>query len=191
MNNKININKLKPTQICVGFEQVKEKEKKLSSKNKKQLKTYLKTKIVPVIIGPNNIFYIIDHHHLSRAIHNLNLENVYYKILEDWSELNEKDFWNKMEKSKYIWLFDHTGNNINLDKFLLLLPDHVKDLRNDPYRSLAGIIRKRGYYEKDWSPFSEFQYANYFRENGIILDYNIISIPEEIILKAIKLIINK
>jgi hypothetical protein len=184
---KINVNKLKPTQICIGFEQVKEKEEQILSKNKKQLKKYLKTKVVPIIIGPNNNFYIIDHHHLSRAVHNLHLEEVYYKIVENWSELNENTFWNQMKEYKYVWLFDHNGNNINLDIFLKLLPKHIKDLQNDAFRSLAGIIRKRHGYNKNWTPFSEFQWANFFREENLGLKNDAIIIQNNIINKALEL----
>jgi hypothetical protein len=189
--DEIKINKLYPTQLSVGYEQVNEKLEKLKSKNKHKLDIYLKEHIVPVILGTDDKFYIIDHHHLCFAAIKHNINKVYIKVIEDWSKLSNKDFWKKMYENKYIWLYDEYGNNIELENFCNLLPNKIKDLKNDPYRSLAGIIRKRGYYEKDWTPFSEFQWANYFRENGIILDYNKIVISEEIINQAIELTIKK
>jgi hypothetical protein len=36
-------------------------------------------------------------------------------------------------------------------------------MRDDPYRSLAALVRKSGGYEKSTRPFSEFVWANHFR----------------------------
>ena len=36
-------------------------------------------------------------------------------------------------------------------------------LKDDPYRSLAGEIRRAGGYAKDITPFSEFLWADLFR----------------------------
>jgi hypothetical protein len=36
-------------------------------------------------------------------------------------------------------------------------------MQNDPYRSLAGLVRVAGGYAKDLTPFSEFLWADFFR----------------------------
>ena len=36
-------------------------------------------------------------------------------------------------------------------------------MRDDPYRSLAGEVRKAGGYAKDSAPFTEFLWADFFR----------------------------
>jgi hypothetical protein len=43
------------------------------------------------------------------------------------------------------------------------LPETVRGLADDPYRSVAGEVRERGGYEKDETPFSEFLWAQFFR----------------------------
>ncbi len=183
---KISINELRPTQISVGFEQVIEKEKKISLK-KQNLDKYLKRKLVPAIIGPHKQIYIIDHHHLSRAIYNLNLDYIYYKILEDWSKLSENDFWNKMKEHNYIWLYNYEGKIIDLDTFKLLLPKYIKDLKNDAFRSLAGIIRHKNGFIKTWTPYSEFIWANFFRNSNLNLEINALNISDSIINQAMLL----
>ena len=35
---------------------------------------------------------------------------------------------------------------------------------DDPYRSLAGDVQRKGGFAKDTAPYSEFLWANYFRE---------------------------
>jgi hypothetical protein len=40
----------------------------------------------------------------------------------------------------------------------------VTDLIDDPYRSLAGELRRAGGFAKDTTPFSEFLWANFLRQ---------------------------
>jgi hypothetical protein len=184
---KINIKELIPTQFTVGFEQVKEKEQKMSKMNKNELESYLQKKFVPVIKGPQNYFYIIDHHHLTMAAQNLKLKHLYYKIINDFSMLNENEFWNEMKNNKYIWLYDDDGNNLDLNTYVHLKPKHIENLQNDAFRSLAGIIRKKGAYNKVNVPFSEFVWANYLRSEISDLKNDAIIIENKIIDLAIDL----
>jgi hypothetical protein len=44
------------------------------------------------------------------------------------------------------------------------LPEHVRDLEDDPYRSLAGEVRRAGGYAKMPTPYTEFHWADFFRD---------------------------
>ena len=43
------------------------------------------------------------------------------------------------------------------------LPRHVGKLIDDPYRSLAGELRRSGGYAKSEAPYTEFLWADFFR----------------------------
>lgn len=43
------------------------------------------------------------------------------------------------------------------------IPKRLNALQDDPYRSLAGFVRRGGGYAKDATPFSEFLWADFFR----------------------------
>lgn len=43
------------------------------------------------------------------------------------------------------------------------LPKDVTGLKNDPFRSLAGELRRAGGFAKDTTPFSEFLWADFLR----------------------------
>jgi len=43
------------------------------------------------------------------------------------------------------------------------IPKAIKDLDDDPFRSLAGELRRAGGYAKDTTPFSEFLWADFLR----------------------------
>ena len=103
---------LHPTQLAVGFQQVNLKARKMEKKTNNELKEYVQTHEVPVIVGPHNKYYIIDHHHLCCAAYKILLNEVYIKIVENWSE--DTDFWNKMHEKKYIWLYDSNGLEISI-----------------------------------------------------------------------------
>jgi hypothetical protein len=43
------------------------------------------------------------------------------------------------------------------------IPKSVTELVDDPFRSLAGELRRAGGYAKDTTPFSEFLWADFLR----------------------------
>lgn len=184
---KISIDKLSPSQISVGYQQVTEKTLVLLDNKKKDLKEYLQNHPVPVIKGSLNHFYIIDHHHLCCAANNLNIDEVYYTIVADWSNLTTVQFWNKMNEARYVWLFDDNGTTIGIDEIASKLPKSIKDLKNDAYRSLAGMVRKKHGYLKTKIPFSEFHWANFFRNSNLGMETDTIIINDTVFNAAMSL----
>lgn len=170
------------------------KATKMKHKSESELTDYLKSHEVPIIKGPNDKLYIIDHHHLCCAAYDINLEVVYVKILEDWSDKDSNIFWNDMHKNNYVWLYDENGAEISLEKFIQLLPKNIKHLKNDPFRSIAGVLRNKGVYEKDWTPYAEFKWANHLRSHMILDDHNqnknIQDFDEDVLNEATELIKN-
>src|SRR5262249_62348694 len=63
------ISELYPTQITVGMREVKAKRKRWREEGKKKGERFLGAHMVPVILGPKDRHYVIDHHHLARALH--------------------------------------------------------------------------------------------------------------------------
>ena len=40
----------------------------------------------------------------------------------------------------------------------------MRELKDDPYRSLAGFVRMEGGFQKTTMPYSEFVWADYYRK---------------------------
>ena len=57
---------LRPTQITVGMREVKAKRKRWRDEKGEE---FLGKHMIPVILGPKDRHYVIDHHHLARALH--------------------------------------------------------------------------------------------------------------------------
>ena len=135
---------LHPTQASVGMAEVRIKAEKLNDKiqgrSEKDFLKYLlrHDKAEPVIIGPGGIFYITDHHHLARALYDVGASETYCTIIDNLSGATVDDFWKRLEANNQVYLEDENGNPLTPND----LPSSVKDLTDDPFRSLAGVVRE-------------------------------------------------
>lgn len=156
----IHVEDLHPTQFAVGMRLVKKKAKKLQEMQKDERHDYLEENPAPVIIGPKGIFYPIDHHHLARAVLESGHAKMVARIKENWRMKALSTFWKEMENSNYLHLYDEQGRG---PLSPVQLPTRIAQLKDDPYRSLAAIVRDKGCFRKTKTPFAEFKWANFFR----------------------------
>ncbi|MGO4869228.1 MAG: ParB-like protein [Roseiarcus sp.] len=150
---------LRPTQMTLGMNEVTLKRKSWKTENRKKLIDFLSHHMVPVIIGPGQQRFLIDHHHLARALHDEGVDSVFVTIVADLHKLEPHDFWNLMDFRGWTHPYDGKGRRRDYAD----LPKTVKDMEDDPYRSLAGELRNIGGFAKDSTPFSEFVWADFLR----------------------------
>ena len=157
----VKISDLRPTQITVGLREVKAKRKRWKAKVKKEEKAgkFLGTHMIPVVLGPKKVSYVIDHHHLARALHEEGVEQVLTTVVADLSALNEDSFWVNMDMRDWMHAYDDEGRRRGHRD----LPKSIDKLVDDPFRSLAGELRRVGGFAKDTTPFSEFLWADFLR----------------------------
>lgn len=157
----VKIKHLRPTQLTVGLREVAQKREEWRARPAGQREEYLGQHLIPVVLGPGRAPYIIDHHHLARALHEEGVEDVAMTVVTDLSELEPEAFWIYLDNRGWMHLYDAKGER-RMPKHL---PRHVGDMADDPYRSLAGALRRVGGYAKDTTPFSEFLWADYLRRH--------------------------
>lgn len=150
---------LHPTQITVGMKEVESKEKSLAQKSKDELETYLHQHPEAAVKGPEGKLYIIDHHHLARALLENGIKTTHCQIVEDLGSIPSSSFWATMEKRQWVYPYDEAGKRVDYAS----IPLTIRELRDDPYRSLAGAVRDACGYQKSQSPFAEFLWANFLR----------------------------
>lgn len=170
------VEQMRPTQCSVGYIEVELKMRELGerAKDPKALERYLKGHPIPAVMGPDARMYLTDHHHMGLAMCKLSDEwdagprgagrnpfrKCCFKIQHDYSDkpdLSMANFFEKMEGHGLCHPYDGRGErNGPPPKSLLLLED-------DPYRSLAGLARKAGAYDKVDLPYTEFKWAGFFR----------------------------
>jgi hypothetical protein len=150
---------LRPTQMTIGMSEVARKRESWKSQGAKSLSEFLAHHMVPVVFGPGGRRYLIDHHHLARALHDEGVDSVFVSIVADFHKLDASAFWNIMDFHGWTHPFDGKGRR----RPYADLPKTVADMEDDPYRSLAGELRYVGGFAKDSTPFSEFVWADFLR----------------------------
>ena len=155
----ITIDSLRPTQITVGMQEVKEKRKRLRQRGPKKIGNFLGDHLIPVILGPKKRHYVIDHHHLALSLHEEGVKNVLVTVVADLSELEPDDFWLVLDHHSWVHPYDENGRRRDFAK----IPKSIDKLKDDPFRSLAGELRRVGGFAKDTTPFSEFLWADFLR----------------------------
>ncbi|MGA0600327.1 ParB-like protein [Caulobacter sp. KR2-114] len=151
---------LRPTQMTVGLGEVAEKRRAWGRRAAEQDADYLGRHTLPTVIGPKGRHYVIDHHHLARALHDEGQRHVLVSVQADLSGLSKRAFWAVMDSRGWSHPYDAEGRLRPVDD----LPKSVARLADDPYRSLAGALRRAGGYAKVAVPFAEFLWADFLRE---------------------------
>jgi hypothetical protein len=150
---------LRPTQITVGMREVAAKRRAWRDRSGEKEATFLGEHMIPVILGPKGRRYIIDHHHLARALHEEGVKEVLTTVVADLHRLDTESFWFVLDNHDWMHPFDDRGRRRDRTK----LPKTVLEMVDDPFRSLAGELRLAGGYAKDTTPFSEFLWADFLR----------------------------
>lgn len=158
---------LRPTQMTVGYREVAEKRR-----HWRQVEhhggTFLGEHMIPVLLGPKSRRYVIDHHHLARALFEEGVEEVAATVVLDLSMLDQDAFWTYVDNRGWCHPYDADGRRCGFD----VIPKSLKALKDDPFRSLAGELRRAGGYAKDTTPFSEFLWADFLRRRMKAKDVN-------------------
>ncbi|MGO9818602.1 MAG: ParB-like protein [Acidocella sp.] len=155
----VQIKHLRPTQLTVGLREVAQKREEWRTRAMEDKAEYLGKHLIPVVLGPKGKPYIIDHHHLARALHEEGVEEVATTVVADLSVLEPEAFWIYLDNRAWMHLYNAAGERCDPKR----LPKHVSEMADDPYRSLSGVLRRAGGFAKDTTPFSEFLWADYLR----------------------------
>ena len=142
----VRLDDLRPTQMTVGYREVEQKRESWRQKSDQSAQTFLGDHMIPVLKGPKDKLFVIDHHHLARALIDDGVTDVLTTVVADLSHLTKEEFWTFADNRTWC----HPYNKIT-------------DLKDDPYRSLSGALRRSGGYAKDTTPFAEFTWADFLR----------------------------
>ena len=157
--NTVAIADLRPTQITVGLHEVAEKRREWAALSDAERPSFLSRHMIPVLLGPKARPYVLDHHHLVRALHEEGCETVQVTITADLSVLDRDGFWVFTDNRGWCHPYDGDGRRVDFDQ----IPKHIGDLADDPFRSLAGSLRRVGGFAKETVPFAEFMWADALR----------------------------
>jgi hypothetical protein len=155
----VSIVELRPTQMTVGLREVAEKRREWRERSDKKAGKYLGQHMAPTVLGPKGRHYLVDNHHLALALHEEGQDNVLVTVLADLSALPLAPFWTYLDNRAWCHPYDAEGKRRGFED----IPKKITGLADDPYRSLAGELRRAGGFAKDTTPFSEFLWADFLR----------------------------
>ena len=153
------LSELRPTQVTVGAREVKEKRREWRERAERDGPEFLGRHMIPVLKGPKDRLYVIDHHHLARALMDEGVEGVLTTVVADLGRLSKSEFWTFCDNRGWCHPYDAHGERVAVGD----IPKSIKAMPDDPYRSLAGALRRAGGFAKDTTPFSEFIWADFLR----------------------------
>lgn len=154
------IKALRPTQMTLGIREVDRKRAAWRERKAQGGGEFLGQHLIPAVLGPGNNLWLIDHHHLARALLEEGVEQVLVSVVAKLDHLPKKRFFAFMDSRNWLHPYDGEGKLCAWNE----LPRHVGKMVDDPYRSLAGEVRIGGGYAKTEAPYSEFLWADFFRE---------------------------
>jgi hypothetical protein len=159
LSHPVNIAGLKPTQMTIGLREARTRAEKIMERSGMDAGKLVRKHVIPVVKGPKDKLYVIDHHHLCRAMLIAGSKQVTVTVVLNLSRLEKDAFWVFMDNRGLVHPFDENGKRRDYRD----IPKGIEDLADDPFRSLAGALRRRGGFAKDTTPFSEFLWADFLR----------------------------
>ena len=158
---------LKPTQFSIGLLEVEFKVIEFKAMKAKKMAKFVRETPVPVVVSPWKELCITDHHHFVFACWHADVREVRVEVVKDYSRANLSyhRFWRKMARLQLAYLYDQFGEG---PRSPLYLPTDIRGMADDPYRSLAWMVRKEGGFENSRETFAEFRWADFFRANRVL-----------------------
>jgi hypothetical protein len=155
----VQISALRPTQMTVGRIEVARKRRDWRERTERGGAEFLGRHMIPVLLGPGEHHFIIDHHHLACALQAEEVKEVAVNVLADLRQLSKPEFWVYCDNRGLCHPFDAQGERRGYDD----IPEGLEGLADDPFRSLAGELRRAGGFAKEVTPFEEFTWADFLR----------------------------
>ena len=153
------IKALHPTQMTVGLREVAAKRRQWREHGKDARAEFLGRHMIPAVMGPKNRYYPIDHHHLVRALYDEGVKSILVNVVADLRAVQKQSFWIFLDHNRWCHPYDASGKRRDFGS----IPNSIGELHDDPFRSLAGEVRRAGGFAKESTPFVEFMWSDFFR----------------------------
>lgn len=150
---------LRPTQFAVGFREIAFKQERYRKASPTRRLGLINSRPVPVVLGAHGRTFVLDRHHWLCALMAEGVAAAPTLILDDLSAMDSDGFWRTLQRRGWRRLYDGDGVGRAYED----MPTSLAALQDDPFRSLASALKRRGGFDKIDVPFSEFQWADRLR----------------------------
>lgn len=149
---------LRPLEGALGRAQVEEQRAYIAARREAEWDK-LKRDPVKVVAGPDGQLFILDHHHTAEAWRRLGVRDLFCEVSARPFTSTE-DFWDGLRRDGLVRLADAQGRPVTPAD----LPTSLEAMPDDPYRTLAGRLRRAGVYCRPAAgEFFEFRWADWLR----------------------------
>jgi hypothetical protein len=145
--------------MCVGYREVREKRRRWQASRDSNDGKSLVIPVTPVVLGPGSQLFAVDCHHWMCMLADEGVGDVPVTVLADHSGLEPGLFWLTLERLGWCHPCDSEGRRQDYSQ----IPSSMKELQDDPFRSLASALKRAGVIVKDERAFSEFTWADELR----------------------------
>ncbi|MEB3307406.1 MAG: ParB-like protein [Cyanobacteriota bacterium] len=163
---EVAVAELHPTQMCVGFAEVRSRQADFRAESSSERRSYLGTKPVPLVRGAGGSLWMVDRHHRLRALLELEPQAVAFAYVA--LDVEAEDRSGVLEQLRRRgWLYLHDGRGLG-PLHPSALPTSLLGLQDDPYRSLVWKLKKEGAIEAaPLIPFHEFRWGAWLRSRPL------------------------
>jgi len=153
-------NQIRPSQLTHGLREVREKAEAYAKLEGHELEMAIADKLVPIVYGPGEAPFAIDHHHVAAALWRAHVKRVPVVVVKDLSAYSTNEFWLTMENNRWAYPYNALGKRVPFCE----VREFSWELEDDPLRSLSARVRDEGGYGKTSVPLEEFRWADFFRQ---------------------------
>jgi hypothetical protein len=167
-------------------EGVRAKQQKIAEHPKREWRD-LEEDPIKVIRGPGNELYLADHHHGADAWRLAGKPIALCQIGKGPAFTTDAEFWSGLERDRLVRLADADGRPVTP----VQLPQSLERMPDDPYRSLACLVRKNGGFcrsEMKQKEFAEFVWADWLRKQPELPAAAVRASAEKALPKALELV---
>jgi hypothetical protein len=185
VNCACDLKSLRPLQGAVGMGEVWQKAEKIKAKPEKE-ENKLAADPIKVVRGPDGQLFVTDHHHGALAWLLAGYASGICSIEPDPSSADPEKFWPRLEELKKVHLENKDGVVITPDA----LPKSLQQLPDDPYRTLAWMLRKEDGFCRalmEQKEFAEFIWADWMRGRAELPVEQVAVAPDKMLEVALEL----
>src|SRR3981081_2998103 len=101
---------LRPTQMTVGMREVKEKRKRWRAhKSKKKQAKSLGKHMIPVVVGPDKRYYVVDQHPRAGALDDECVKDMLVTVIPDLAMAARGACWGVLDNKRWGYPYDAKG----------------------------------------------------------------------------------
>lgn len=163
---RVNTRELSATQASIGRFEVRMKADRFKLMSPSDILGYVeekrqKGKPPQVVRGLGRYFVVDGHHTLTAIVEASGHRELTLELAADLSSLHDTSaFWGEMAQRHFLY-----GKRLGEPVSPQAYPESLVDLDDDPFRSVAWLIRKMGAFDDLKQPYQEFLVADFLREH--------------------------